>query len=90
MNRRLRRHVRIVVVQENDEIHDFSHVAAYTNNPNYPGAMFFDPETMDAQVNNPGWVKGLEEYIRTSKLGPRGSTYLAAVLRRTDMSKLAL
>lgn len=37
---------------------------------NYPGAMFFDPETMDAQINNPGWVKGLEEYIRASKLGP--------------------
>lgn len=48
----------------------FSHAAAYTNNPNYPGAMFFDPETMDAQINNPGWVKGLEEYIRASKLGP--------------------
>ena len=48
----------------------FSHAAAYTNNPNYPGAMFFDPETMDAQINNPGWLKGLEEYIRASKLGP--------------------
>jgi multiple sugar transport system substrate-binding protein len=32
--------------------------------------MFFDPETMDAQINNPGWVKGLEEYIRASELAP--------------------
>lgn len=48
----------------------FSHAAAYTNHPDHPGSMFFDPDTMDAQINNPGWVKGLEEYIRASKLAP--------------------
>ena len=48
----------------------FSHAAAYTNHPDHPGSMFFDPETMDAQVNNPGWVRGLEEYIKASKLAP--------------------
>ncbi|MEK0085888.1 extracellular solute-binding protein [Benzoatithermus flavus] len=48
----------------------FSHAAAYTNHPDHPGSMFFDPETMDAQINNPGWVRGLEEYIRASKLAP--------------------
>lgn len=48
----------------------FSHAAAYTNHPDNPGSMFFDPETMDAQINNPGWVRGLEEYIRASKLAP--------------------
>ena len=48
----------------------FSHAAAYTNHPDNPGSMFFDPDTMDAQVNNPGWVRGLEEYIRASKLAP--------------------
>ncbi|WP_424929886.1 extracellular solute-binding protein [Amaricoccus tamworthensis] len=48
----------------------FSHVAAYASHPDLPGAMFFDPETMDAQVNNPAWVRGLEEYIRASKLAP--------------------
>ncbi len=48
----------------------FSHVAAYASHPDHPGSMFFDPETMDAQVNNPGWVRGLEEYIRASKLAP--------------------
>ena len=48
----------------------FSHAASYTNIPGQKGAMFFNPETMDAQVNNPGWVRGLEEYIRASKLAP--------------------
>jgi multiple sugar transport system substrate-binding protein len=48
----------------------FSHAAAYTNHPDHPGSMFFDPDTMDAQVNNPGWVRGLEEYIKASKLAP--------------------
>jgi multiple sugar transport system substrate-binding protein len=48
----------------------FSHAAAYTNHPDHPGSMFFDPETMDAQINNPGWVRGLEEYIRASELAP--------------------
>jgi multiple sugar transport system substrate-binding protein len=48
----------------------FSHAAGYTNHPDHKGSMFFDPDTMDAQVNNPGWVRGLEEYIRSSKLAP--------------------
>lgn len=48
----------------------FSHAASYVNHPDYPGSMFFDPETMDAQINNPGWVRGLEEYIAASKLAP--------------------
>ncbi|GGE12094.1 sugar ABC transporter substrate-binding protein [Aureimonas endophytica] len=48
----------------------FSHAAAYTNHPDNPGSMFFDPETMNAQINNPGWLRGLEEYIRASKLAP--------------------
>lgn len=48
----------------------FSHVAAYAAHPSNPGSMFFDPDNMDAQVNNPAWVRGLEEYIRASKLAP--------------------
>jgi hypothetical protein len=35
----------------------FSHAASYTNHPDNPGSMFFDPETMDAQINNPGWLR---------------------------------
>ena len=48
----------------------FSHVASYTNHPDHPGSMFFDPDTMDAQVNNAGWVRGLEDYIASSKFAP--------------------
>lgn len=48
----------------------FSHAAAYTSHPDHPGSMFFDPDTMQAQINNPGWIRGLEEYIRSSKLAP--------------------
>ena len=48
----------------------FSHAAPYTNHPDHKGSMFFDPDTMDTQINNPGWVRGLEEYIRSSKLAP--------------------
>ncbi len=51
----------------------FSHAAAYTNRPENPGAMFFDPETMDAQVNNPGWLRGLEEYVRSVRYAPSGA-----------------
>ena len=48
----------------------FSHAASYTNHPDHPGSMFFDPDTMDAQVSNPGWVRGLEDYIAASKVSP--------------------
>lgn len=51
----------------------FSHAAAYTNNPNTPGAMFFDPETMDAQINNPGWLRALEEFKRGLEYNPPGA-----------------
>ncbi|WP_289041939.1 extracellular solute-binding protein [uncultured Aliiroseovarius sp.] len=51
----------------------FSHAASYTNNPATPGAMFFDPETMDAQINNPGWLRALEEYKAGLEFGPPGS-----------------
>ena len=52
----------------------FTHAAAYTNDPNQPGGMFFDPETMDARINNPGWVKALDDYIRSVKFSPPGAT----------------
>lgn len=48
----------------------FSHAASYANHPDHPGSMFFDPDTMDAQVNNPGWVRALEEYVAASKVAP--------------------
>ncbi|RVD47494.1 extracellular solute-binding protein, partial [Mesorhizobium sp. M7A.F.Ca.ET.027.03.2.1] len=51
----------------------FSHAASYTNNPNVPGSMFFDPETMKAEINNPGWVKALEDYKKGLDFNPPGS-----------------
>lgn len=51
----------------------FSHAATYTNHPDHPGAMFFDPETMDAQVANPGWLRALEEYIKSVDYSPPGA-----------------
>jgi len=51
----------------------FSHAASYTNNPETRGAMFFDPETMDAQINNPGWLRALEEYMKGLEFNPPGA-----------------
>lgn len=51
----------------------FSHAASYTNNPNVPASMFFDPDTMDAQINNPGWLKALEDYKSGLAFNPPGS-----------------
>lgn len=51
----------------------FSHAASYTNNPNNPGSMFFDPETMDAQINNAGWLRALEEYKAFLAFNPPGA-----------------
>lgn len=51
----------------------FTHAASYTNHPDHPGSMFFDPETMEAQVNNPGWVRALEDYIRSVSFAPPGA-----------------
>lgn len=61
----------------------FSHAAAYAHHPDMPGSMFFDPDTMDAQINNPGWVRALEEYIRASKLAPAGALNYASGDART-------
>ncbi len=51
----------------------FSHAAPYTNHPDNPGSMFFDPETMDAQINNPGWLRALEEYKAALDFNPPGA-----------------
>jgi len=51
----------------------FSHAASYTNHPDNPGSMFFDPETMDAQINNPGWLRALEEYKAGLDFNPPGA-----------------
>ena len=49
-----------------------SRVAAYAKNPNVKGGFFFDLETMEPQINNPGFVKGLEMFIASQKSFPPG------------------
>ncbi|MBT8428926.1 MAG: extracellular solute-binding protein, partial [Gammaproteobacteria bacterium] len=48
----------------------FSRAAAYTNHPDHPGAQFFDPDTMRAQVNNPGWLRAVDEYREILAFSP--------------------
>ena len=64
----------------------FTHAASYTNHPDNPGSMFFDPETMDAQVNNPGWVKALDDYVRSVKFSPPGALNFASGEVRTTFA----
>ncbi|MBM3224864.1 MAG: extracellular solute-binding protein [Candidatus Tectomicrobia bacterium] len=48
----------------------FSRAAAYTNHPDFPGAQFFDPDTMRAQINNPGWLRAVQDYVDILRLCP--------------------
>jgi len=48
----------------------FSHAAAYANHPDHPGAMFFDPDTMTPAIDNPAWVRALEEMLELRQFGP--------------------
>jgi multiple sugar transport system substrate-binding protein len=48
----------------------FSRASAYTNHPAFPGAQFFDPDTMRAQINNPGWVRAVQEYVDIVRFCP--------------------
>ncbi len=47
----------------------FSHAAGYAKIPGNPG-FFFSCEDMTPQINNPGWVRALEDFIRSAELGP--------------------
>jgi multiple sugar transport system substrate-binding protein len=47
--------------------------AAYAKAPDDPG-YFFDPDTMDARINNPGFVAALDMYTSLAKVGPPGVT----------------
>jgi multiple sugar transport system substrate-binding protein len=48
----------------------FSRSSAYTNHPEHPGAQFFDPDTMRAQINNPGWLRAVREYKEILAFSP--------------------
>ncbi len=43
--------------------------ASYAKAPDDPG-YFFDPDTMEPRINNPGFVEALNMYIALSKVGP--------------------
>ena len=47
-------------------------VASYAKNPNVTGGFWFDLETMTPQVNNPGFVKGLEMWMDALRYMPPG------------------
>ncbi len=51
----------------------FSRAAAYTNPVGLPGAQFFDPDTMKAQINNEGWQRAVREYVDILRFCPAGS-----------------
>jgi multiple sugar transport system substrate-binding protein len=46
-----------------------SHAAGYAKVPGNP-CFFFSCEDMTPQVNNPGWVRALQEYVEIGKYGP--------------------
>lgn len=48
----------------------FSRASAYTNHPDHPGSQFFDPNTMNAQISNPGWIRAVEEFVDISRFCP--------------------
>jgi multiple sugar transport system substrate-binding protein len=49
-----------------------SNCVAYCARPDLPGAMWFNPSNLDPLVNNPGHVKGMENYAEAVKYGPPG------------------
>ncbi|OQX26504.1 MAG: hypothetical protein BWK80_10150 [Desulfobacteraceae bacterium IS3] len=51
----------------------FSRASAYTNHPDHPGSQFFDPANMKAQINNPGWVRAVQEYADIIRFCPPDS-----------------
>jgi multiple sugar transport system substrate-binding protein len=49
-----------------------SNCIAYCARKDLPGAMWFDPDNLKPLINNPGHVKGMENYAEAVKLGPPG------------------
>ena len=49
-----------------------SRVSAYAKHPDVKGGFFFDLETMEPLVNTPGWVRGLEMFIKAQDYMPPG------------------
>lgn len=49
-----------------------SRVSAYAKHPDVKGGFFFDLETMEPLINTPGFVKGLEMFIKAQDFMPPG------------------
>lgn len=49
-----------------------SNCVNYVSTAGLPGAMWFDPGSLKPLVNNPGHVKGMENYAEAVKYGPPG------------------
>ncbi|SFC87951.1 extracellular solute-binding protein [Tropicimonas isoalkanivorans] len=47
----------------------FSHAAAYTAHPDHPGHVFFDPQTMSPEIDNPAWRRALDDYLAALEAG---------------------
>lgn len=60
----------------------FSRASAYTNHPDFPGAQFFDPDTMRAQINSPGWVRAAQEFVDILQFCPPGAESFGIVEAR--------
>ncbi len=62
----------------------FSRASAYSNHPQQPGGQFFDPLTMKAQINNPAWVRALEEYAAILRCAPPTASHFGIVEARAS------
>jgi len=51
-------------------LHFFTRAATYVKHPN-DKAYYFDTDTMKPRINNPGFVKALEDYIEIMKYAPK-------------------
>ncbi len=56
----------------------FSHAAAYAGHPDYPGHLFFDPETMKPAIDGPAWHRALADYLAAEKAGPAEALQLGS------------
>jgi multiple sugar transport system substrate-binding protein len=54
----------------------FARAAAYAKHPDQK-AYYFDPDTMQARINNPGFVRALTEWVEVMRFGPPGMANFA-------------
>ena len=52
----------------------FSRSVGYSKNPRTPGGFYFDLETMEPLINNPGFVEALTDWVEATNYIPPGGT----------------